>query len=282
MLATDQFHRNLTGFHQRFVDLADRYDGTIHCSAELEAIIGAYSAFITDEANKHAWKQLEQLDEGPATADLSNLAIDLRQSSARCVAIMEKYRAIKLLSGEEESAGYFKNIESCIEEEFGNFQLSADSKVLLIGSGSFPMTPLYIAKRTSATVIGIDIDEEAIHLGRSVIDRLGKGLNIQLEQTFINELDGMQDVTHIIFSSTVSNKYGLLEQLHGLTNDNVIVAMRFGDGLKSLFNYPKQEVNRRQWTLVETIARPRQVFDIALYRKTGQQTDSERGLYERV
>jgi ubiquinone/menaquinone biosynthesis C-methylase UbiE len=195
------------------------------------------------------------------------MVADLRTKSAACVAIMEKYRALKLLSGNTDRSGYFKNIESCIEEEFGSFRVTAESKVLMIGSGSFPMTPLLIAKRTGAEVVGIDIDEEAVELGRKVVERLGSGLRIRLENALIEHLDVTKDATHIIFSSTVANKYDLLDQLHSLTNEQVIVAMRYGDRLKSLFNYPMREADARRWRLVETVLRPDHVFDIALYEK---------------
>ncbi|MDF2644893.1 MAG: SAM-dependent methyltransferase [Paenibacillus sp.] len=185
------------------------------------------------------WEQLEQ----QASGGLLQLVADIRKTSALCVAIMEKYRALKLLSGDTERTEYFKNIESCIEDEFGSFQVTADSKVILVGSGSFPMTPLYIAKRTGAEVVGIDIDEEAIKLGRGGVEKLGSGLNIRLENAFVDQLDATKDATHIIFSSTVANKYDLLDELHPLTNEQVVVAIRYGDRLKSLFNYPKQEVN---------------------------------------
>jgi hypothetical protein len=46
--------------------------------------------------------------------------------------------------------------------------------------------------------------------------------------------------------------------------------MRFGDRLKSLFNFPMRQVDRRKWRLVDTIRRPEQVFDIALYTKAGR------------
>ncbi len=181
---------------------------------------------------------------------------------------MEKYRALKLQNGDVEIADYFKNIEECIEKEFGRFHVTADSKVLLVGSGSFPMTPLLIAKKTGAEVVGIDIDEEAILLGRNVVEKLGAGLKIRLEQTFAEDLPYTQDATHIIFSSTVSNKYDLLDQLHTLTNEHVVVAMRYGNELKSLFNYPMRETNSSKWKMVDNILRPHDVFDIALYQKT--------------
>ncbi|MFB7813417.1 SAM-dependent methyltransferase [Paenibacillus chitinolyticus] len=263
MHTPEQFLQTLNGFQAQFAQLAERYEGTAQGSSELEAILDDYSAFITNEANEESWEHLNRQDSG----HMSRLVEDLRKTSAFCVAIMEKYRAWKLLNGDAERTEYFRNIESCIEKEFGSFQVTADSKVLLVGSGSFPMTPLYIAKRTGAEVIGIDIDREAVELGRRVVEELGSGLKIRLENVFVEHLDDIREVTHIIFSSTVANKYELLDQLEALTERDVIVAMRYGDGLKSLFNYPMQKVNGRKWSLVETVLRPGHVFDIALYRK---------------
>ncbi|CAM4459902.1 methyltransferase domain-containing protein [Paenibacillus tarimensis] len=263
MQATASVQLHLTDFLDKFKDLAARYDHTTQHSLELEQLIDQYSSYITSESNRDIWGQLEQ--QGSEAFD--SLVEELRQQSARCVAIMEKYRALKLLGGQVELGDYFQNIEACIEHEFGSFQVTPDSNVLLVGSGSFPMTPLLIAKRTGAEVIGIDIDEEAIDLGRQVVDRLGSELNIRLERMYIEQLECIQDVTHIIFSSTVSIKYELLDQLHSLTNERVVVAMRYGDQLKSLFNYPMREVDGGKWKLVNQILRPDQIFDIALYTK---------------
>ncbi|MCZ8521261.1 MULTISPECIES: SAM-dependent methyltransferase [Paenibacillus] len=253
----------LSEFSERFIHLIQKYDGTIHHSVELERTIDQYSAFITNEANTEAWEQIILNESG----DMDQLVADLRRHSARCVGIMEKYRALKLLSGNTEMTDYFQNIESCIEEEFGGFRLTAESKVLMIGSGAFPMTPLYIAKQTGASVVGIDIDDEAVELGRRVVERLGSGLPIMLAKIFVENLEYTKNATHIIFSSTVESKYDLLDQLYSLTNEQAVVAMRYGDQLKSLFNYPMKDVDERKWRLAEVIIRPEHVFDIALYAK---------------
>ncbi|MGM0714293.1 methyltransferase domain-containing protein [Brevibacillus parabrevis] len=263
MIKLELFEECVRDFCHRFSELAKVYDGTIQHSFELAAVIDEYSAFVTAESNKEAWEWLVQNEPEP----FQGLVADVRQVASSCVAIMEKYRALKLLGGQAEGADYFKNIESCIEEEFGSFQVGANSKVLLVGSGSYPMTPLLIAKRTGAPVVGIDIDEEAIQLGQKVVDRLGPGLPIQLERSYVEQLPVTKEATHIIFSSTVSNKYEILDQLHALTKEDVVVAMRYGDHLKSLFNYPMEAVDERKWRLVETVLRPEHVFDIALYRK---------------
>ncbi|RAS80332.1 methyltransferase domain-containing protein [Priestia endophytica] len=259
----ENFLKDLNEYLERFNYLTVSYNHPGNNCSELEALINKYSHFITNIENKGVWNQLENQE----NCDLDQIVNHLRKKSALCVAIMEKYRAMKLLNGETEITDYFKNVESCIEKEFGNFHITSDSKVLLVGSGAFPMTPILIAKRTGSEVVGVDIDDEAIELGLKVIEILGTELNIRLEKTPVEYLDFTKDATHIIFSSTVKDKYIILDQLHELTNEDVVVAMRYGDQLKSLFNYPSREVDKQKWNKVEDILRPHDVFDIELYKK---------------
>ncbi|WP_440112329.1 nicotianamine synthase family protein [Paenibacillus sp. QZ-Y1] len=263
MITIVDFTKQLNEFLSNFEQLADRYDQSVRHAEEMELVINAYSNWITDKDHEQFWEMMVQ----ERDADFEQLVLDLRRQSALCVAIMEKYRAMKLHHGEVEIADYFKNIEECIDKEFGSFHVTSDSKVLLVGSGSFPMTPLLIARKTGAQVVGIDIDDEAIRLGQTVVEKLGAGLNIHLEKAFVEKLDFTKEATHIIFSSTVANKYDILDQLHPLTNEHVVVAMRYGNGLKSLFNYPMQETDTLKWKMADNILRPHDVFDIALYQK---------------
>lgn len=242
---------------------AGRYDGTAGHSREMERVVGDYSAFVIDARHHASWTTLAR--EG--SPDFTRLVDELRSQSARCAAIMEKYRALNLLDGRTESAGYFDNIESGIEVEFGTFALTSSSKVLLVGSGSFPMTPLYIAERTGASVVGVDIDDEAVELGRRIVKKLGSGLDIRLERVSANDLAFTGEASHIIFSSTVAVKYELLHRIHSSTRDDVVVVMRYGGDLKSLFNYPMEEVDQRKWRLADQILRPGHIFDVALYVK---------------
>ncbi|MFD2611342.1 nicotianamine synthase family protein [Paenibacillus gansuensis] len=260
---TVRLQHKLTEYSNKFTALAQSYDGTKEHGLELENVLDHYAAFVTDSENLQAWAEIEEKH----AAGLDGLADAVRAASAQCVANMEKYRAWRLLSGTDDRTGYFSNIESCIETEFGSFQITPNSKVLMIGSGSFPMTPLLIAKRTGAEVVGIDIDEEAIELGRKVVAVLGSGLNIRLEGASVEQLEITREATHIVFSSTVAGKYDLLDRLHAVTNSGVVVAMRYGNRLKSLFNYPMQEVNRGKWRLADHIQHAGHVFDIALYVK---------------
>jgi hypothetical protein len=255
--------RTLHDYRRRFGAAADSYDGSTRRAAELERVMAGYSDLVTDERNEAPFAALER-DSAAGTAELVD---DLRARSARCAAVMEKYRALRLLDGTARSVGYFANVESCIAEEFGALAPTANSSVLLVGSGSFPMTLLHVAERTGAPVAGVDIDPEAVDLGRRVAQQLGASSDMILERCPAEELPFTRRATHVVFSSTIAVKYDLLHRLHPATRDDVVVAMRYGDGLKSLFNYPMQNVDPQRWRLAETIRRPGQVFDIAVYTK---------------
>lgn len=261
-LASDLL-RVLSTYRRRFVAAADGYDGSTHSTSDLEAVMADYSVLVTDERNESAFLMIEQETE-PRTVDLIT---DLRTQSARCAAVIEKYRALQLLEGTEAVTGYFTNVQSSIAEEFGALAPTPSSSLLLVGSGSFPMTLLHAAERTGAPVVGVDIDQEAVRLGRRVIQQLAGSSDITLECRAVQELPFTRRATHVVFSSTVEAKYDLMHQMYPVTRDDVVVAMRFGDGLKSLFNYPMQPVDPQRWRLVETIRRAGQVFDIAIYIK---------------
>ncbi|NMO97663.1 nicotianamine synthase family protein [Paenibacillus lemnae] len=267
MITTEEvLLQQLNSFLQQFRELNLSFQQGKENYEEMENVIGAFTSFVLNRDYEILWESVQQ------NSDLrfSSIVSQLREQSAYCVWAMEKHRAAELLKNRNEIADYFSNIESCIETEFGSFEISSDSKVLMIGSGAFPMTPLLIAERTGAEVVGIDIDPEANELARQVITLLGDSLDIRIEQVTVDQLPFTREATHIVFASTIKEKFQLLSQLHALSREDVVIAMRYGDGLKSLFNYPLQDVDSSQWTMVHNVSQPQQVFDIALYRKSEQ------------
>jgi hypothetical protein len=230
---------------------------------EMEKTIGEFTSFILDKKNEEIWRGIEQQNDDHLEIRIA----ELREQSAFSVWGMEKYRAIELQKNRHGIANYFSNIEACIETEFDSFEITSDSKVLLIGSGAFPMTPLLIAKKTGAEVVGIDIDPEAISLSRMIVDLMGEKFNITIEDSTVDQLGFTGKATHIVIASTIKEKFDILKSLHVLTNKNIVVAVRYGDGLKSLFNYPSQNVDSSLWNVAKNILHPENVFDTILYKK---------------
>ncbi|MGR3763049.1 nicotianamine synthase family protein [Rossellomorea sp. NS-SX7] len=260
MKALKTFEGELYLFLERFEHAVQGFSSEGGDAGDLERVVDEYSRFILNVEYIERWEQLEK-------SGVQSVVHLLRKASSLAVATLEKHRALMLLRGGTGKTDYFENIESCIDKEFGRFRVTEESVVLLVGSGSFPMTPLVIAKRTGAKVIGIDIDEDAVILGRKVVEKLGEGLDIRLEQKTVEALEDLSDITHIIFSSTVEVKYDILDKLYDLTGDGVVVSMRYGNALKSLFNYPSEEVDEGKWVIAQNFLRPDQIFDIFIYEK---------------
>lgn len=252
----------LATFYRNFVAHYQKVALNFESISELENEVDRFSRYILNESNTlrfHDWQttQMRPPSIVPALADIT----------AKCVKLMEVLRAKRLILGEQTDTTYFQNIEHCIQEEFGQFEITSNDTVLLVGSGAYPMTPIQIAKETGAKVVGIDIDAEAIDYGRQVIEALAPNEPIELYQTTVDQLPQIKDVTHVIFSSTVPVKYDILAQLYALTGPNTVVAMRYGNDLKSIFNYPKRDTNPKQWVCVDEVIQPNQIFDIAVYQK---------------
>ena len=265
MKGIDEFLKKLHYFEKRFQLFIDQNNDHLLVEySELCGVIDNYSSFIINLDNKKLWDNLD------LTSEIASLVESLRHNASVCVQIMEKYRTQLLTREKEESTDYFRNIEDCIEKEFGDFQITSQSKVLLVGSGPFPITLLRIAERTGADVFGIDIEEEAIQLGKHVVNILGSHLSIEIEKKTVGELTVIKQISHIIFSSTVSSKYDILDQLYDVTNKDVLIAMRYGNGLKSLFNYPMQRVDESKWHIIDEVMHPQRVYDVILYQKSNE------------
>ncbi|HEC2146144.1 TPA: staphylopine biosynthesis enzyme CntL [Staphylococcus delphini] len=258
----NEFETRLLNYQQQFEHLYNTIQQGERALNDLESLIDEYSDYILDE---QPTKQYEHWR--AHTSEHRPLIKSLADITARCVKLMEATRAQRLIHGQGSTTGYFDNIEHCISEEFGQFKITPNDTVLLVGSGAYPMTLVQIAQETGARVIGIDIDEEAVRYGQQVINILAPDAPIEIHQKTVSELEVIRDVTHVIFSSTVEMKYDILEELYESTDHNIVVSMRYGDGLKSIFNYPKQATHPKQWTCVADITRPDQIFDIALYQK---------------
>lgn len=251
-------HKYLLNFETLYENVLENSDSV----DALETLVDEYSQFILNPVFKRLYEDWE--DE----VVKEHLTTRLQFISAQCVKQVEVIRAQRLLGGKTSTSGYFDNIEHCINEEFGQCHITENDKLLLVGSGAYPMTLIQVAKETGAAVIGIDIDPTAVDLGQRIVKVLAPNEDIEITEQTVDQLADIKKVTHIIFSSTVPIKYDILEQLYDLTNENVVVAMRFGDGIKSLFNYPSKETSVDKWQCVDKRIQPNQIFDIALYRKT--------------
>lgn len=125
----------------------------------LEELVDKYSQYILNPVFRKLYEDWE--DE----LIKEHLTKRLLFISTQCVKQVEVIRAQRLLDGRASTSGFFDNIEHCINEEFGQCHITENDKLLLVGSGAYPMTLIQVVKETGASVIGIDIDPTAVDLG---------------------------------------------------------------------------------------------------------------------
>lgn len=261
----ERFVASLKAFHRTFEGLNAAFINGESVSKEMEEALESYTEFVLSPQNKQLYETfMEDLNTENGT-----LLDAVRLSAAHNVWQMEKYRATTLSGEENELTHYFSNVEGCIEMELEKLGINRQSKVLLIGIGAFPMTPMWFYRKTGAMVVGIDIDSEASAYAEKVLERFGFLKAITVKTCAYDQLSFTKEATHIIIASTIPEKMEILNNLHGLTMHSVKISMRYGNGVKSLFNYPIEWDKLQHWHCYETLAFDENVFDVAFFNKEG-------------
>ncbi|WP_175532074.1 nicotianamine synthase family protein [Paenibacillus sp. yr247] len=170
--------------------------------------------------------------------DVQRQAKRLREAAIEALCNVEKHQSKCISRNEMNVNKYLTTIIQSVKDDLISFGIDYHSKVLFIGSGAFPVSALTIAKEFGAKVMGVDIDPEAVFLASHV----AKAFDIETMVSFSGEelitLTFLKETTHIIIASLVENKIEVLDQLKELIKNDVKIMLRYGNGVKSLFNYP--------------------------------------------
>ncbi|GIQ68373.1 hypothetical protein DUZ99_00970 [Xylanibacillus composti] len=217
------------------------------CFEFIQAKLDALCRYIMCDGNHIVWEQWGHLQE------IVELVDQLRFTSNQALCNLEKFQSQKLLEQKESMSEYLSMLSMAVKQEIPNFHLQPNSRILFIGSGSFPISPLTLSRETGAEVLCVDIDEEAVLFGTKVADALGMQDKVRFVGTYEEGLAYIRQATHIFIASLVERKYELLEMLKTELPSNAIVILRYGNGLKSLFNYPFEMGLATGWQLTSLL-----------------------------
>ncbi|MDR6225698.1 nicotianamine synthase family protein [Desmospora profundinema] len=243
--------RELTIYSKEYVD----------CFELLKDRLDYLSQFILREENIQQWNLWGSHQE------VREHSGRLRETSAEALCDMEKYQSLCTCKNELDISHYIESLANTVKQEIQHFLIDHQSKILFIGSGAFPTSALTIAKETSAEVMCLDIDIEALNLAEKVADVSNLGSIVKFSDQDIKELPFVKEATHIIIASLVKNKREVLDSLIGLINSNTKVILRYGNGLKSIFNYPMEEKLSADWVQTE-IHQRKNIYDTLILEKS--------------
>ncbi|OMH26659.1 hypothetical protein BGP75_23210 [Motiliproteus sp. MSK22-1] len=184
----------------------------------------------------------------------------LRETAVKALCMLEKHQSQCARDHQLSVSEYLCQLSENIQIELRSAEIESSSRVLFIGSGSYPLSAFIISRLTGAVVHGIDIDEQAVAMAN------------QLDSSQIATTFGCRDLltefkafrpTHVVIASLVEHKWELLNQLKPYLDGSHRVLVRFGNGLKSAFNYPFNPNLMEGWD-TELIRNDAAVYDSVL------------------
>lgn len=198
----------------------------------------------------------------------------LREAAVDALCLVEKYQSKSISLIEMDGSKYLTTLIQSVKNDLNSFGINQQSKVLFIGSGAFPISVLTIAKEFGAKVMGVDIDSEAVQLACHVAEAFDIGTSVSFSDEKLSSLAFLKETTHIIIASLVENKIEVLDQLKELINDNVPIMLRYGNGVKSIFNNPFDYDLSEDWNQIQLIER-NPIFDTIILEMSTSQKEKK-------
>lgn len=200
------------------------------CFSVLKDKLDYVCDFILDSSNNLKWKKYLSEE----TYD--SLVRELRNATSNALGWVEKFQAHSILSGSVDSFKYSDELNLAVQNEILEFEINTKSRILFIGSGAMPITAFTIKNEVDCEVTCLDIDKEALDLSERLSDKYGIK-NIFFSSQDVSKFD-LNNFTHIIIASLVEEKLDIAKFLLENINGDTKVILRYGNELKSIFNYP--------------------------------------------
>ncbi len=194
----------------------------------LTKAIDQLGAFIVDERYIFRYNLFSEY------RHIKKIGEDILTKAVIALGILEKLQAEILLENKSSAYLYGDILNINLEKESTSYKARDNSNFLFIGAGAMPLTAFYLANNNKRKITCLDIDLKALSLAEKVTNQLGIR-NIKFTSTFIAAT--IPQYTHIILASLISPKEKIAKTVQGLMNDKAQLIVRYGTGIKALFNY---------------------------------------------
>lgn len=212
-----------------------------YCYELLTNKLDDLSKFVVSEENGAQWKRWGE------DAEIRKYSAELREASSKAIGMIEKYQSSCTVNDQADISTYMSALCESVKKELESFGINKGSKIVFIGSGAFPISALTIAKQTGAEIMCLDIDVEAVEMGKNIAELTGLESSVSFTNQAVSELSFIKRATHVIIASLVKNKLEVLEDLKPVLPEEAKVIIRYGNGLKSMFNYPLDQDLSNEW-----------------------------------
>ena len=153
------------------------------------------------------------------------------------------------------------------DEEIKIGNISDSKKVVHIGCGPVPSTSILIAKKTGASVTGIDKNPTAIKLARSIIHDLGYSKNIEIKHAEASDFN-VGDFDVILISHGIKPIDKFLKHISKtMKQDTIAVFRTFSSDYEELINTDYNLKDLFKIGKIATYEKHGSVISVGLFKK---------------
>ena len=252
-----QLLTEITSFEAQLSSLSRYSLESCECYTLVQERLDRLCDFIRDPNHQATWQRYLLCGE------IDRQLKRLRETAIHALCLLEKHQSKCATRHSLDITQYLERLSVSASAELTESNISQDSKVLFIGSGSYPLSAFTIAQLTDADVLGVDIDEKAVQLA-SDLDHVSDQVAFTHEP--LKDVLKRYTPTHVIIASLVEHKWEVLAELRPLISENTCILVRFGNGIKSAFNYPFNPSLSLGWRST-SLENKHAVYDVVMMEK---------------
>lgn len=221
----------------------------------LEKKLGSVRQFVMDAENASCWRRWE------ADLELLHEATMLRDVLDRALCDLEKGHSRHLCQRPAEGTlpleayldATYTEFRTSFRAELAASGIGPKSRIVFIGAGALPVTALLFALESEAELLCHDIDPEATRLAKKLVMHQGLAERIRCSCRPLETIPWVGQASHFIIAALVKEKAAVLRQLGGQMHGQAKIILRYGNGIKSLCNYPFEKELSGSWHVTPLI-----------------------------
>ncbi len=224
------------------------------CFDLLQLKLDELSSLLKNDADQQRWEQHAHC------IDLNRQLKALRETAIEGLCKLEKHLATQHSpQNHTEHTPYFNELDLHIQQELKSAGIEQASQLLFIGSGAYPKSICQVAAVSPAQIIAVDIDKQAIDLAKK------NHPHPQIQYLHGQAQDVIQQYqpSHVFIASLVEDKWGVIQQIKPFLAPGCKLLVRFGNGFKSIFNYPFNPYISSDWQ-IQPVAHQHPLYDSVL------------------
>ncbi|WP_437905012.1 nicotianamine synthase family protein [Sorangium sp. So ce327] len=215
----------------------------------LEKKLGSVRQFVMDAENASRWRRWE------GDLELLHDATTLRHVLDRALCDLEKdhsrHLCQRLAEGTLPLEAYldatYTEFRKSFRAELAASGIGQKSRIVFIGAGALPVTALLFARESEAELLCHDIDPEATRLAKQLVMHQGLAERIRCSCRPLETIPWVKQASHFIIAGLVKEKAAVLRQLGGQMHGQAKIILRYGNGIKSICNYPFEKELSGSW-----------------------------------